>query len=169
MVIIWRFTPSVYNLYYIITLKVHHRLVAADVAEAEAEGLLGTGDGAVPVFVGLGSVEPDEPELVDQDLRVGMPCTGLAGAIDRNGLDHLKPCLGDLDLLELLAGLLIQEATLVEFGDFAADAIRIELLYRDEILVDQIVLVVADGVFNSVVDHNITQHGFEVTQFDLDQ
>ena len=109
--------------WHTLTLQVNHRLVAADVAEAEAEGFLGTGDGAVPVFVGLGSVEPDEPELVDQYLRVGMPCSGLASAINRNGLDHLQSRLGDLDLLELLAGLLILEAALVELGDFAADTV----------------------------------------------
>ena len=86
------------------------RFVAADVAGADAEGLGGTGDRAIPQLAGLLTVENDIAELVDFKAYVCVQYALLLFAVDEYCLKHFKPLIGNLDLLELLVFLLVQQA-----------------------------------------------------------
>ena len=83
------------------------RLVAADVADLQAKGLLQRDDAAVPEGLGFGSVLDDIAQLVDLDLLIGVPGAGGCRAIQAEKFDQLQTLVADLDgLIGLLGSVL---------------------------------------------------------------
>ena len=100
-----------------------NRLIAADVAQLEAQGRLLAAQRAVPKGFCPGAIQEDETVFVDLDLAVGMPRALGGGAVGADVLDELQPALADRDRLVRLFGAAVLPGLLVEGIDLLQDAV----------------------------------------------
>ena len=81
--------------------QAEHRLVAADVADLQAQRLLGSIDFGIPKVLCLLTVEDDVTELVDFDFCIAMPLTFCRCAVNGEVFDCFQTFFTDSDRIEL--------------------------------------------------------------------
>ena len=142
------------------------RLVAADVADLQAEGLMLRGDAAIPEGLGFGAVLDDIAQLVDLDLGIGMPGTGGRRAIQAEIFDQLQALVADVDgLIGLLGSVL--GCREIEILDLLHHPIAEEMVDHHGIPAEQRVRGRLNVIFHFVPEDHVVQQWLQVTQVDL--
>lgn len=143
-------------------LYLPHRLVPADIANFQPQGLLVAADRRVPQILRLFAVENDVALLGELDLAVGVPLALGRGAVEAEVFNQLQPVLADEDFLKRLFLRRAHTSLVVELGDLLRHAVADKAVNGNDVALEQRIVCFVNMESHLVADHNVVQHVLQV-------